>query len=86
MSADKPNPHPTPNRVTFARDVRRKFVVRVEGHWHNTVSGWRVDDLMRQFGDLIEPREDAEGLTRAALTEAGEAWLDTYGKNGAHGA
>ena len=81
--SDKPNPHPTPNRRAFARDIRRGFVVRVDGHWHNTVTGYRCDDLIRQFGPLTEAYVDDDGLTRARLTTDGQQWWDTYGKNGA---
>lgn len=80
---DKPHPHPTPNRLAFAQAVKKLRVVRIDGHWWNTTTGRKADAAVAEFGHLIEPREDADGLTRAHLTNPGQEWLDTYGKNGA---
>ena len=83
---EKPNPHPTPNRLAFARDIARGFVIQVDGQWHNSVTGRRCNAAVAEFGDLLTARTDTcghgIGVTRARLTNDGQQWLDTYGKNG----
>lgn len=73
----------TPTRERLLRSAKNGRIIRKDGDWWNTMSGRRVNAQMAEIVGLWHTRTDEDNRLRADLTEAGAAWLDTYGKNGA---
>ena len=86
--ADPPKPTQTgvvawtPTRERLLRSMHRGRVVRKDGDWWNTLSGRRVNAQMAELLGLWKTGTDEDNRVRAYLNDDGQAWLDTYGKNG----
>lgn len=91
---EKPHPHPTPTRLRLMRQIADGAQKPEHGvkHWHfirpqtrylvtDTNVTVRVDELVR--AGLAEiPAPDDFNTSMVRLTEAGQQYLNTYGKNG----
>lgn len=89
LVADKDIPFPTRHRLDLGHSIANGWIRHY--HWvspstFHTITGREVTSRVRE---LVEGRlavvgeADDSNTSFVRLTEQGEAWLDTYGKNGA---
>ena len=74
----------TPTRERLFRAIKRGFVVEHGTAVYNTVTGRKVNATVTELvaARLAKFEPKVNNRAPVTLTEAGEAWLDTYGKNG----
>lgn len=86
----KPRPYPTPTRLQLLEDIAGGKVEHypfITPQTSNQVTGNLVTARVKEFvsAGLVDYGVQADDSNRSTvrLTEAGQKYLDTYGKNGA---
>lgn len=74
----------TPTRERLFRAIKRGFVVEHGTAVYNTVTGRKVNATVTELvaARLAKFEPKVNNRAPVTLTEAGEEWLNTYGKNG----